>query len=195
MKKVVITGNIAGGKSGVENYLINLGYKVIDADKVNHYILENDVSVINEVKNLFYKDDICTTDGKISREKLGQIVFSDRNKLKSLEKILHKRINQIIGEFINSNSEENLVFVSMALLFETKQENNYDYIIFVSAPKDIRLERLMRRNGYSYEYANKRIEAQMDEKEKIKKSDFVILNNSDFANLEKQVNEVLSKLV
>ena len=82
MIKVAITGNIASGKSCVENYLNDKGFKVIDADKVNHSLLLHDDEVIKEIKNLFKNQDIIGIDGTLSREKIGKIVFSDK-KMKS----------------------------------------------------------------------------------------------------------------
>ena len=191
MIKVAIVGNIASGKSQVEKILLNLGYKVADTDKINHDILNNDINAINEIKNAFSNDDI--TDGeKISREKLGKIIFSNKEKKEKLESILHKRIYNEVEEFFNNNQNEKLVFVSIPLLFETKQEKTFDKIIFISADKEIRLKRLIERNNYSEEYALTRINSQMDEEEKIKKSDYVIKNDSSIEELEKDIKLVLN---
>ena len=194
MIKVAISGNIASGKSQVERTLLSKGYKVADTDKINHFILATDISAIKEIKDAFTEDDILDEEGHISREKLGLIVFSSGDKKKKLEEILHKRINQKVNEFYEENQKEKMVFVSIPLLFETKQENNFDKIIFVSADEDVRLKRLMLRNKYSESYAKKRIESQQSEDEKIKKSDYVIYNNSDFLNLNNQLFEILAKI-
>lgn len=192
MIKVAITGNIACGKSTSEQILSDLGYKVIDADKVNHLLLSENKDVISEIKSIFNNEDILDENGNLSREKIGKIVFSDRQKLKALEAILHKRINEEIEKFINENSNEEIIFVSMPLLFETNQEKNFDKILFVSANEDIRLDRLINRNNYSKEYAEIRIKSQGREEEKIKKSDYVIYNNSDFESLKKQIIDNIS---
>lgn len=194
MIKVAISGNIASGKSQVERTLLAKGYKVADTDKINHFVLATDISAIKEIKETFADDDILDEEGHISREKLGLIVFSSDDKKKKLEEILHKRINQKVNEFYETNKNEKVVFVSIPLLFETKQENNFDKIIFVSADEDVRLKRLMLRNKYSESYAKKRIESQQSEEEKIKKSDYVIYNNSDFLNLNNQLFEILAKI-
>ena len=194
MIRVAIVGNIASGKSQVENILLNLGYKVADTDKINHEILNTDTETINEIKNTFSNDDILENN-TISREKLGKIVFSNKEKKEKLERILHKRIYKKVEEFFNKNANEKVVFVSIPLLFETKQEKTFDKIIFISADKETRLKRLIERNNYKKEYALTRINSQMDEEEKIKKSDFVINNNSDLKDLEQSVKNVLNTLL
>ncbi len=194
MIKVAITGNIASGKSQVEKVLLTLGFKVIDTDKINHFILMTDISAIKEIKETFKDEDILDENSNISREKLGKLVFSKGDNKVKLEQILHKRIFEHVNKFLKDNKKEKIVFVSIPLLFETKQEENYDKIIFVSADKDVRLKRLMERNKYSEKYAKVRINSQDSEESKIKKSDFVIYNNSDFINLRKQINYVLHQL-
>ena len=193
MIRVAIVGNIASGKSQVEKILLNLGYKVADTDKVNHEILKFDIETINEIKNAFSNDDILENNA-ISREKLGKIVFSNKEKKEQLESILHKKIYEKVEEFFNKNKNEKIVFVSIPLLFETKQEKTFDKIIFISADKELRLKRLIERNNYSKEYALTRINSQMDEEEKIKKSDFVIYNNSGLKELELGIKDILSNL-
>ena len=121
MSKVAITGNIASGKSQVEKILISMGYKVADTDKINHFILASDIKTINKIKESFKEDDILDESGKISREKLGKIVFSVGWKKIKLEEILHKEIYNKLEEFYKENSDKNIVFVSIPLLFETNQ--------------------------------------------------------------------------
>ncbi|MCD7779069.1 MAG: dephospho-CoA kinase, partial [Candidatus Gastranaerophilales bacterium] len=169
MIKAAITGNIASGKSQVEKILLSKGYKVADTDKINSFILMTDLSAIKEIKEAFDKDDILDDNNNISREKLGKIVFSVGWKKVKLEEILHKRINERVEKFFEENSSEKIVFVSVPLLFETKQQDKFDKIIFISADEDIRLKRLIERNNYSREYAKIRIKSQEREEEKIKK--------------------------
>ena len=129
MLKIAITGNIASGKSQVEKILMSLGYKVIDTDKINHFILASDMEAVKEIKEAFKDDDILNEDNTISREKLGKIVFTVNNKKLKLEEILHKRISKKVDEFLEKNKDEKMVFVSIPLLFETKQESKFDKII------------------------------------------------------------------
>lgn len=194
MIKVAITGNIASGKSQVEKILISMGYKVADTDKINHFILASDIKTINKIKDAFKDDDILEENGEISRDKLGKIVFSVGWKKIKLEEILHKEINHKLEDFYTENNDKNIVFVSIPLLFETNQEDKFDKIIFVSADEDVRLKRLIERNGYDLKYAKIRIASQQKEAEKLKKSDYIIYNNSDLISLQKQVISILNQL-
>ncbi len=193
MIKTAITGNIASGKSQVEKILLSLGFKVIDSDKINHELLTKNKEVIKEIKSAFGSE-IFNSSGEIIKQKLADIIFTSIEKKQILESILHKRIIKTINNFFEENQKEKIIFASVPLLFEAKWENNFDKIIFVSAPYNERLKRLIKRNNLSEEQAKQRINAQQSEEEKIKKSDFVIYNNSDFVSLNKSVINILSNL-
>ena len=193
MIKTAITGNIASGKSQVENFLTSLGFSVIDSDKVNHNLLMYDSHVMSEIKNIFGEEII--ENNKISKEKLAKIIFDIPQKKQQLEQILHKRIKEAINNFFEQHSHEDIVFASVPLLFEAEWEKNFDKIIFVSADENIRLKRLMQRNNCSYDMAKKRIMAQNAEKSKINKSDFLIVNNSDLDNLKQSTMIIVQQLL
>lgn len=181
MIKVAITGNIASGKSTVEKILKNYGYPVIDTDKVAHNLLECD-----EVENTF-KDFDVFENGKISREKLGKIVFNNLILKKKLEDILYPKIRENLLNFFEIKKNEKFVFVGIPLVFEANMEDLFDKIVMIYTDDNIRLARLISRNGYDYEYAQKRMDCQLNQDEKAQKSDVVIYNNSTIEELEKQV--------
>ncbi len=193
MIKIGITGNIASGKSQVENIIESLGYKVTDADKINRFLLENDNYVIEKIKQEFRNYDIIENNN-ISRKKLANIIFNSEEKKKILENILHKKIFEKINEFYYKNKDEKFVFVSMALLFETNSQSNFDKIIFVSSNENIRFERLLKRNNINASLAKKIINSQGKEELKINKSDYIIYNNSDLVNLRNQTEDTLQQL-
>ncbi len=186
MSKIAITGNIASGKSTVENILKAKGYKVLDTDAVGHVLLENS----EEVKNAFKDYDILSVDDSISREKLGRIVFNDKKMLERLNSILHPQIREKIWEFLEENKDEKFIFVSVPLLFEAGMESMFDKIIFVYADDELRLERLIKRNGVSQDYAHLRLASQASQDEKLSGADFIIYNNGSVEDLERQINEL-----
>ena len=193
MKKIGITGNIAAGKSAVENIIKTLGYKVIDADKICHYALENNNAIIEEIKNVFNDFNILK-DGKIDRNAVGKLVFSNIELKEKLENILHPFVKNEILKFFEQSKNENFVFASAALLFEANMQNLFDKTILVIASDDLRLNRLMQRNNFSQEEALLRLNAQNPQEEKIKLADFVIENNNSLDNLKGSIEKILKLL-
>ena len=187
MIKIAITGNIASGKSAVEKLLSAKGFTVYDTDKIAHEILENS----NEVRLAFNDFDILTND-KIDRKKLRDIVFSNKNLLQKLEAIIHPLVKDKLLKIFEK--DDFIVFVSVPQLFEAGFETLFDKIVFITAPEETRLERLMQRNNLTREDALKRIAAQEKDETKIPKCNFVIQNNADLTNLERQVNGLLASI-
>lgn len=193
MLKVAITGNIASGKSEVEKVLSDSGFKVLDTDIAAHEILENDEDAKNEIISVFGKD-ILEDNNRISRVKLGKIVFGDKDKLTRLERIIHPKVFRKIGEFFSNNKNEEICFVSVPQLFETKTQMAFDKVILVTASEEVRIKRLIERNKMTEEEAKLRLSAQMKDSKKIKQSDFVIYNDKDLPYLQNQVLAMVTLL-
>jgi len=129
-----ITGSIATGKSTVTNYLLNKGYKVIDADKIVHRLLSTS-SVLSEISLAFGKDLIV--DGVLVRKLLARIIFNDEEKRKLLNKIIHPKVIKEIEEETKEykGKIDNLIFVDIPLLYEENLEYLVDKIVVVYVPK------------------------------------------------------------
>ena len=174
MQKLGLTGNICAGKSQVEKILEKRGYKVIDLDVISHKFLENNSEIFEHFKTL-------------DRKKIANIVFSNEKEKKFLEDILHPMLyNFILEEF--KNNYDKLV-ISGALLFEAGFDKLFDKIIYVDAPYDIRLERLMKRNSLDKVSARKRLDCQNSNYKNY--ADIVINNIGTPQELEQTINSIL----
>lgn len=187
MLRIAIVGNIACGKSTVENLLTENGYLVFDTDKISHEILyEQQQDIINK-----FQDFDIIDEGKISRKKLGSLVFKNKKLRKKLEEIIYPKLKERLMEIFKKFSREDFVFISIPLLFEVGWQKLFDKILFIDTSDKIRLKRLMERNNLTEEEALARINAQQPPKDKIKNSDFVICNNGEISDLQKEVNKFI----
>lgn len=190
MLKFAIVGNIASGKSTAENFLIEKGFKVFDTDKLSHKILEE---FSNEIIKEFQKFDILEED-KISRQKLGNLVFQNKDLKTKLENIIYPKLNERLLEIFEENKEEKFIFISIPLLFEVNWQNLFDKILFIQTNDDIRLQRLIERNSFTKKEALERISAQIPQENKIKMSDFIICNNGTRKELQNQLESFIIRL-
>lgn len=194
MGKVIgLTGGIASGKSTVSNYLKTLGYHVLDSDVYARKVMEpNEEAYQNVVAH--FGEEILTESGEINREKLGNIVFNDRNQLNKLNVLTHPVIKQRMFEDMNRLRENHHVFLDVPLLFENKRDEWCDVTITVYVTEEVQIRRLTVRNGLDKEAAKSRINSQMSLQKKRELSDFVFDNNQDKSFLYQQVDSFLEKL-
>ncbi len=190
MKKFAVCGNIASGKTTVQKFLESKNYKVLDTDSVAHELLTVKNSKLYEK----FKNYDVFFDGEFSREKMGQLIFSDSVLRIELEKVMHPQIREKISEFFVENSNEDFLFVGIPLLFEANMQDLFDKIIFIYTDDELRLQRLIKRNNYTKEHAIARIDSQINQDEKVRLSDYIIYNNGDISDLEKSVESLLKRL-
>jgi dephospho-CoA kinase len=185
MKIIGLTGGIGSGKSTVLELFKILGVKTYSADESAKKLVNTDPYLINLIKSSFGEN--IYDKGQLNSKKLSKIVFEDTEKLKLLNSIIHPVVAKDFKLFLNSNNEDYIV-KEAAIIFETKSENNYDKIIFIQSPLEIRIERVINRDNISREEVMKRINNQLDENLIIDKCDYVIRNE----NKEDLKDKVLS---
>lgn len=194
-----LTGGIACGKSAVVNEFKKLGAKVIDADKIAHQVLHENLEVKNKIIKNFGKE-ILKKDGEINRKKLGKTVFANKNKLSLLNRIIHPPIITEIKKQIRALSTCQLINLSTVvvldapLLFEAKITNLVDKILVVAVPQEIQLKRLMERNNLTEQEARERINSQWNIEKKKKFADFIIDNTKPLPMVEKQIYQIWKSL-
>ena len=199
-----LTGGIGTGKSTVSQILRNKGFSVIDLDVISHKVIEFPSVVEKIVKNFgkeVLENNENNNDGNrtVSREKLGKIIFSNREKRFTLNSIMHPEILRIMHKKIleckSKNEKENkIIFVEIQLLFEVQWEKEFDYILLVAAKRDIQVRRVLERDKRSEKEAWDIINSQMSLDEKRGKSDFVIENDGNMDDLNKKVDKFLKSL-
>lgn len=181
-----LTGPTGAGKGYVSNYLSSLGFNVIDSDKIVKTIYEKNQNVLDKVCKVFGNDII--ENGILNRKKLGDIVFSDKKKLETLNSIVHPAVIE--------ECEKQAVFpavIDAPQLFEAKAQDKCYKIICVTADRETRINRIISRDGITKEQAEKRINSQFSEKYYTDNSDYVVCNNGE--DIKTQIDKILEEIL
>lgn len=184
-----LTGGIGSGKSTVARYIQSKGYPVYFADIEAKKVMQTD-EVIEKIVDVFGED--VLDDGKINRIKLATIVFGDSNLLNTLNTIIHPAVSKDFESWREAQNSS-LIFKEAAILFESGSYIHCDKIITVTAPKDIRIQRVVQRDVINQEEVEKRMKHQWDEGKKISLSDYTIVN-LHLHETFKRVDEILNEL-
>lgn len=174
MKKIGITGNIGSGKSYVCKIFEGLGIPVFYSDDETKKLY-----LIPSVKELIIKrfgDEVYFDDGTLNRKLLSYHLFKNDEAMRFIESVLYPALNQHFDEWCEQKETPYVLYES-AILFEKDYIKFFDKIIFVSAPEDIRLQRVMLRDDCTEENVRSRMRLQLSEEQKISKADYVIYND------------------
>lgn len=186
MKKpliIGITGGIGGGKSTFSNYLRQKGELVYDTDLKAKYLQDNDKELIKRIKSKFGND--IYIEEKLDRKRLAKIVFSDSEKLKTLNSIVHPIVIDDFKKWIRSNYGRKFLFMECAILFEGGFHTLVDRILVVTAPEPVRIKRVILRDHLTEDQVLARIKNQISETEKIHYADWVFeTNENEFSTQE-----------
>ena len=194
VKIIGLTGGIASGKSTVVAELRRLGYQVIDADQVVHE-LQAKGGKLYEALVGWLGTEILDADSNLDRSLLSQLIFSSPKNLKKSSQLQDQIIRQELAERRDKMAEQLPVFfMDIPLLIEADYVDWFDQIWLVAVDPEVQKERLMKRNGYSAEEADKRLASQMPLSEKKAMADVIIDNNGSLGQTMLQVHEVLINL-
>jgi dephospho-CoA kinase len=182
-----LTGNIATGKSTVGKMLVELGAKLIDADRIAHEIMMPGGVAYESVAATFGAG-ILIADGFIDRQKLGAIVFSDPQALQRLEALVHPPVIARIDGIISDSSEEVMVIEAIKLI-ESGMADNYNAVWVTVCPEAVQLARLVKLRKLEREDALCRLRAQPPQEEKIARADVVINTSGSLEDTRTQVRE------
>ena len=188
-----ITGTIGSGKTTVAKIFSEYGFKVIDADKIAHNILRHNKRVIKKVKNAFSEG--IFEHNKINRERLGDVVFNSKSKLRILNKIMHpviiSNIKKAINEGLNNGAN---IAIDAPLLLEAKIGYDVDKIVVVKADYDVIVKRVAKSRNLAKAKLEKIIKSQMPVKEKLSHADFIVDNNGSIKNTQLKAESIIKKL-
>jgi len=186
-----LTGIIGSGKTLALNFFKSKKITVFSADEEVKKILEKKI-----VKDRIYKKfPRVFSKKKINKNKLALIVFSEKKKLNSLEKIIHPLVKQKKKNFLNKNKNKKIIIMEIPIIFEKKNKKNYDSIILMNISKKVQRQRVMKRKNMTPELLKKIMSNQISNKKK-KYADYIINNNGTKnktrENLKKILNEIIS---
>jgi dephospho-CoA kinase len=181
MKRVGITGGIGSGKTFVCRIFEIFGIPVYDADAHAKKIMVNDLAVKSQIRDLIGKE-AYHRNGKLNRNFISGKIFTDKSLLKGINDIVHPAVyNDSLRWMETYKNEKSVPYIlkEAALLVESGAYKALDKLIVVTCPEDIRIRRVMERDGQSYEAVKKKIDNQLPESEKVRFADFEIINDGD----------------
>lgn len=188
MAKIIgLTGGIGSGKTTIANYFQEMGMPVYIADDEAKKIMQSQ-SIIEEIKATF--GEVMFENEVLDRAKLAEIVFNDSDKLSKLNAIIHPAVKKDFELWFQKNKNYDYIIYEAAILFESGRYKDCDIIITVTAPEEIRIERVVKRDKTTREKVLDRMKMQWKDEERILKSNFVITNN----NLKTAKEEVVKIL-
>ena len=192
MKVIGLTGGIGSGKSCVLEIFKKIGISTYSADESAKKLISSDKKIIYSIKQLFGED--IYYENELNSKLVSKIVFKDKEKLKSLNSIIHPAVAKDFDNFCFKHRDESYIVKEAAIIFETKSENLFNKIIYVKAPKEIRIDRVMHRDNLSRVDVLNRIQNQINETSIIDKCDFII-DNINFTELKGNVLEIHDTLI
>jgi dephospho-CoA kinase len=195
MVTVALTGNAGAGKSSVANIWSEAGVPVVKADDLAREAVAPGSEGLRDVVAAFGPG-IVTADGSLDRAALRGFVFRDQGERARLEGILHPRIKALRDRWMARQREAGfpLAVAEIPLLFEVGLQGDYDVVVCVDAPGNLRLERLMRDRGLEEEEALRIMSSQIPSEEKRRRANFVLNNDGSRRELEEQSLALLDLL-
>lgn len=196
MKKIGVTGNIGSGKSQVRKNLQKWGYACWDADDLNREILQ-DPQVIAKIAHHFFPHEIQNPDSTINAKALGSLVFTDPSSRKWLESLLHPLISQ---SFMAKSAEvfriipHAWVFYEASLILESGKQNQFDALVYLDTPAQIRAQRLKESRNMDAEKFQIISQAQWSDDRKKELCHFVLSNAGTTQELEEEILQLLIRL-
>jgi len=186
--KIGLTGGIGSGKTRCAELFQQLGIPVYFSDARAKAIMNTDEQLRAQIKEVFGEESYLS-DGSLNRGHLSRLIFQDNANISKINAIVHPAVRNDFIHWCEENKQSPYVLQESALLFETGSYKSFDKIILVDAPEDLRIDRVMARDGITENQVRERISKQLPSAEKRQLAHFIIENESN-SGLLKQVIEI-----
>jgi dephospho-CoA kinase len=177
MIKVGITGGIGSGKSLICKVFLCLGVPVYHADLEAKLLTNTDSGIRNQLTGLLGED--IYANGSLDRQKMAGLVFNNSGLLHNVNKIIHPRVAAHFQNWLKHHANQPYIIQESAILFESNTYRFFDKIVTVTSPEEIRIKRVISREGMTVETVRSIMQNQMPEEEKISRSHHVIINDEN----------------
>jgi dephospho-CoA kinase len=197
MLRIALTGGVATGKSHVLSLFAARGVPAIDADRLARDVVRRGSPALDAIRARFGSS-VIAADGSLDRAALAALVFQDSAARHDLEAIVHPPVYAAITSWLDELERAGasaLAVADVPLLYETGHERDFHRVIVTTAPADVQVRRMMKRDGATDAEARARLAAQWASEEKARRADFVIRTDGSFQDTERQVEEAYRKLV
>ena len=192
MVKVGLTGGIGSGKTTVSNFILEYGIPVYNSDSQGKKLMNTNLDLINDIVNIFGES--VYNNGILNTNLLSSIVFSDPEKIKQLNNLVHPKVAEDFNQWVGKNNNQPILVKEAAILIESGAYLDMDKIILVISKKSNRINRVSKRDNSDLESIEKRINFQLTDDEKIKYADYIIENNSSLDDLKNEVLRVINEI-
>lgn len=189
MIKVGLTGGIGSGKSLACEIFASFGIPVIDADKISHELTAPGGACFDAIRDAF-GESVIAPSGTLRRDRLRRIAFTDDEQRKRLEAILHLAVKERIARTLDELKQKSQAYyciISVPLLVESDMQNAVDVTVVLDCPRDVQIERVVERSGWTPAETLAIIEKQASREQRLAAADIVIDNSADKSALRKQL--------
>jgi len=192
MLRVALTGGIGSGKTAVTDYLSSLGVVILDADQFAHEVTARGEEAVDEIAKILGPA-VLGPEGDLDRAAVRKLVFADPEKRAALEAIVHPRVRQKMNEAAKRANTPYVIF-SIPLLIETGQAENFDHVVVVETPRELRAKRVLERSGLDQDAFSAIDDAQASDAARRRAASDIIRNDDSLQSLHAQVNALHQRL-
>ena len=192
MLRVALTGGIGSGKTAVTDYLSSLGVVILDADQFAHEVTARGEDAVDEIAKILGPA-VLGPEGDLDRAAVRKLVFADPEKRAALEAIVHPRVRQKMNEAAKRANTPYVIF-SIPLLIETGQAENFDHVVVVETPRELRAKRVLERSGLDQDAFSAIDDAQASDAARRRAASGIIRNDGSLQSLHAQVDALHQRL-